>query len=493
MKKCYKLLSVAMLTLAGVSANAQCNYSIQMDDSWGDGWNGNQVNVTIAGTTTTHELLSGLTQTDMLSVNTGDSIYVDYLGGGSFNSEVSFTLLDASGNIVYASPAGPTVGINYAGVTTCPANDIGVSMIDVSVIGSCASNAETITIDITNAGSNPQSNFNVNYILNGTAATAETVAGPLAAGATMSYTFTSTVDLSAAGTYNIDAFTMLSGDQGQANDTSYYSFVNSGVVVSTFPYTENFDANAAGTTVSFANGWVSDTPVAFEWTTEVAGTPSSGTGPVGPAGNTGAYIYTEATGSAPGDAAELYSPCLDLTIAASATLDFTYYMFGTDMGTLYIEASSNGAWVMLDSIVGQAQAADSLAWLTKSIDLTSVSGGTTTVRFTGIRGAGFTSDIAIDDVTVTLTSYVGINEFNNTSFTVYPNPSNGTFTIASNNVNENVSIRVYDIQGRVVYSSQKEVNAGGTTTVSLGDVEKGVYLVNIQSATGRITKTIIVE
>jgi hypothetical protein len=72
---------------------------------------------------------------------------------------------------------------------------------------------------------------------------------------------------------------------------------------------------------------------------------------------------------------------------------------------------------------------------------------------------------------------------------VYPNPSNGNFTIETGE-NKNSKVEIYSLLGELVYKSnlQKE-----KTNINLQNVNKGTYLVHIISDNGTTVKRIIVE
>ena len=99
---------------------------------------------------------------------------------------------------------------------TQPANDLAVSAITSPVSGVNLGD-EAVTITIKNYGTADQSNFDVNYTFDGNTFT-ETVTDVIASNGTLVYTFGTTVDLSAYGTYSIDACTALVGDENTDND-----------------------------------------------------------------------------------------------------------------------------------------------------------------------------------------------------------------------------------------------------------------------------------
>ena len=104
-------------------------------------------------------------------------------------------------------------------------NDLGISEIISPVSGELLSNAEAVTVTITNYGGATQYDFDVTFELNGESVT-ETVAGPLEGNSSMEYTFTQTVDVSVFGTYTITVTTSLDGDSDASNDSSTADVTN---------------------------------------------------------------------------------------------------------------------------------------------------------------------------------------------------------------------------------------------------------------------------
>ncbi|TDI78397.1 MAG: choice-of-anchor B family protein [Bacteroidetes bacterium] len=96
-------------------------------------------------------------------------------------------------------------------------NDIGVLAITSPVSGS-GLGIETISITIKNFGASPQSNFEVQYILDGGSPVVETFTGTINSEEELSYDFSQTADFSALGTYNLSAKTLLGGDGDTSND-----------------------------------------------------------------------------------------------------------------------------------------------------------------------------------------------------------------------------------------------------------------------------------
>ncbi|MGB0522091.1 MAG: CARDB domain-containing protein [Flammeovirgaceae bacterium] len=99
---------------------------------------------------------------------------------------------------------------------------------------------EAITVNIENIGINPASNFDVTFEVDGNIIATEQVAGPLAAGDNLDYTFTATADLSAIGSHEVKAY-LSTPDDLAANDTVMIT-VETLPILANFPYVESFES-----------------------------------------------------------------------------------------------------------------------------------------------------------------------------------------------------------------------------------------------------------
>ena len=97
-------------------------------------------------------------------------------------------------------------------------NDIGVSSIDTPQSDSGLGSAISISVTVTNYGQDAQSNFPVYYSINGGDQVIETFNRTIAAQTSETFTFSTTEDFSAIGSYEIVAGTDLDGDSDPAND-----------------------------------------------------------------------------------------------------------------------------------------------------------------------------------------------------------------------------------------------------------------------------------
>ena len=92
------------------------------------------------------------------------------------------------------------------------------------------------------------------------------------------------------------------------------------------------------------------------------------------------------------------------------------------------------------------------------------------------------NDFSFDNFQIRDTTYLGVDEISfNNSFKIYPNPNNGEFTIQNIGDAQQSSVKLMDIQGRVVYDSQYYFNENGMKQIKVGNLNAGVYLLLLQS------------
>lgn len=113
------------------------------------------------------------------------------------------------------------------------------------------------------------------------------------------------------------------------------------------------------------------------------------------------------------------------------------------------------------------------------------------VRVTNANGC---TDSAAIQVFFSFSACTGISEISNPfRFILYPNPSDGVFTLHSGSVNEPFVLSMTSLTG--VQSFRQRIipgNSGLTRVIDPGDIPPGVYMVNLQGATfNTILKVII--
>jgi len=109
------------------------------------------------------------------------------------------------------------------------------------------------------------------------------------------------------------------------------------------------------------------------------------------------------------------------------------------------------------------------------------SSGTYTVTLTAMNSCDTATHS--ETVTITLTGVLLVKD--NLAFEVFPNPSNGIVTISMVSFGEPLSIRIFDLSGKVVHEEFVLETAGTIRKqLSLSSLSKGIYTLHLNSETG---------
>ena len=179
-------------------------------------------------------------------------------------------------------------------------------------------------------------------------------------------------------------------------------------VTSTTGFIENFDGSNWTANVSYQNDVFDNcwdrTPTvysSFAFLVNSGGTPSSSTGPL--AANSGSnYLYTESSFGTVGSPALVKLQTLDLSATTNPELSFYYHMYGATITGLWVDVSTdNGAtFTAIDSLVGSQQTSQSASWTQHKTNLAAYAGDTIVISLRTQKGASFTGDLSIDNVSV---------------------------------------------------------------------------------------------
>ena len=145
MKKITFLIVSVFAFALSFTAQGQCNYTLEMNDSWGDGWNGNTMDVLVNGAVVLDDVTfnNGEQFAIPFTVNDGDEITTVWNGGGGFPGETSYRILDFAGvSVGNAAQTGITTPI----VVVCPACD--VPQVSFAVVTDCP-NSTNFSIEVT--------------------------------------------------------------------------------------------------------------------------------------------------------------------------------------------------------------------------------------------------------------------------------------------------------------------------------------------------------
>ena len=83
--------------------------------------------------------------------------------------------------------------------------------------------------------------------------------------------------------------------------------------------------------------------------------------------------------------------------------------------------------------------------------------------------------------------------FSVNDYALYPNPNKGSFNLRFQSTSNEVVVSVFDIRGRSVFNKTYSSSGLFDNTLNLGEVNSGVYLVNIKDGDRIVVKKIVVE
>jgi len=198
--------------------------------------------------------------------------------------------------------------------------------------------------------------------------------------------FTSSITgLTPATTYHLRAYATNSGGL-----TAYGAdvTVTTASPTDSFPYAEGFETGLGV--------WWQAEGSDIDWTRISGETQSTETGPL--AAHEGSqYLYVEASGAANSTAG--LESVFDFTSMAAPVLQFHYHMYGAGTGSLSVDIHDatwqNDRW----TVSGQQHSSSDEPWTLASLDLSAYGGkGDVSIRFRGVTGSSYTSDIAIDNL-----------------------------------------------------------------------------------------------
>lgn len=456
-------------------------------DSLGISWNA------VPGATAYDVFLLGATHMDSVGTSTTTSLT---LFNVDFSQENWVAVRARTSNAVGERSNAVTIPQN---TFNCPlAYDISIDKIiaPVGYVPGCGSSKTAVQIEVSNLGDSTLSNVPVILNINNTAYP-DTIPGPIASLATLTFTFKDSIILSSALSTSVSATVDLASDQNSFNDSISDDAILIPSQIVSAPYTMDFESiNTCSTTNSCGNvtcslgqGWVNipNTMDDHDMRVDLGGTPSSGTGPsidANPGTASGRYIYSEASNNCYNLVSEVLSPCLDLSSTIRPEFDFAYHMEGNSVGLLSVDIFSNGSWTndIINPLFGNLGS----SWNRRTIDLSPYKGDTVSIRFRIETGSSWSSDIAIDDINLT-DQGVGIGEIETDNYRLFPNPSEGLFRIQLNE-GKIGELRVFDLQGRNIYRTRINDSYG---EIDLSNFNKGIYIMEFND--GEVREKVMIN
>ena len=162
MKKITLLLSF-LITI--FFAKAQCDYVVDMQDSYGDGWNGASIDMSINGvvmTSFTVTAADGSAATGSYSTYTGDNVEF-YFNSGTWDTEITFQITAPDGSSVGSYGPYPTNSGNSYSVWTGVSNSTCAPPSCLTPFGLSVGSITSSSVDISWAGGANATSYVVEY------------------------------------------------------------------------------------------------------------------------------------------------------------------------------------------------------------------------------------------------------------------------------------------------------------------------------------------
>ncbi len=186
---------------------------------------------------------------------------------------------------------------------------------------------------------------------------------------------------------------------------------------------------------------------------------------------------------------------IDLTGVIGASVSFyTKWNIENDYDYVQFEVSTNngGSWTAqcgkytnMASNTGTQPSGEPLYdgnqndWVLEEIDLSDYIGQQILVRFQFVSDSYETADgFYFDDLKISTVNegQLAANKAIENSFSIYPNPTNGSINITT--PNHNYHINIFNLQGQLV---QKTETATGSKRINISNLASGIYLLQLTS------------
>ncbi|NHN25671.1 T9SS type A sorting domain-containing protein [Flavobacterium jejuense] len=397
--------------------------------------------------------------------------------------------------------------VNIGDEYVAAADDVALQAIDNSETISCTASSITTNALLKNQGLNLITSISISYTVDGNNPVNTTWTGNLAPCSEAIYPIT--VNGLTRGTHNLSVTTTIVNDGRPENNTKEIILLinDQGSVGVINEFTSTSDE-----LISYNDGEIGSL-----WTRGIH--TDSPTNDMDSNGNT---VYTTNTsGNYPDNTkAYLISQCYNLSTISNPEISFSMkYDLENNWDIVYVEYSTDfGAnWAVL----GYNDISNWTNWYNS--DRTEQTSGNDCFNCPGAQWTGtnttlttytyplqtlstqssvifrivFHSDQAVHELGVNIDDFVINGTLSSTSFNqdviaVYPNPSNGIYTISLGNV-QPISIKVYDISGKTILFKKDILVSENRTSVNLTAVSKGIYFIVINSEKGIISKRIVKE
>ena len=418
-----KIPLLLLFIIPFLAINSQCHYVFDMQDSYGDGWNGASVEVSINGTFAADITCNGGASVDSISTMNGDVVDLSFVSG-NWDTEITFQIYDPSGSLILS--VGPFANndgndaflLSDSSNSSCVPQFVNVTFqVDMNKVTS------TFTIPELNGSWNaycgncdPMSDPDGDNVWEKTVSLF-----------TGSYEYIFSADSLAIQESINSNFSCSNGsfvlprrflNVGSQNITLPIVCWESCEACNDFPQPPSgLSCSTGGPSLAFSDecnsqgNWTGDFGTGNGiWQSNTGNTPTGGTGPDGAHSGSNYFYYESSTfgnnGPSQFDTASIVSPMIDLTNSLDdAELTFWLHARGDNMGSLQVGLSNSptGPFNAVYYQYGETHANDDDPWTQIGIDVSNYIGQNLYVSFTYMRnyaGVSYSGDLCIDLIEV---------------------------------------------------------------------------------------------
>ncbi len=328
---------------------------------------------------------------------------------------------------------------------------------------SLLSNAETVTVSIYNNGGTAINNFDINFIADNGAPQLENVSTTITPGQTLSFSFITTADFSAAGNHTLQVYLSVLGDTVQSNDTANALFFTGPRPIVSPGYTNGFELT--DDLSGFALEDLNHDSITWELSNIL---PRTGT------------FCARINAAVAND--YVYTSCFELVDTAQYNITFYYRATSTSTPTFF---ESVLATAQVNTAIVQTLSpltlVSNLAYVPVSVPFNVTTTGTYYFGFHAVSGDSL-AGLRLDDINITTSTGVGIRPVDKGQTVVYPNPSTGLIHLNSTLKSDLFTVTVLNTMGQIVFN--KVYSSLSSEVIDLSNQANGQYIVRVISDKG---------
>ena len=256
-----------------------------------------------------------------------------------------------------------------------------------------------------------------------------------------------------------------------------------------FSFHTQFQPTSATYTTGFEQvdfpyiGWLAlPNTTANDWFINIGGSGS----PLVQEGVAAAIAITPAAAAA---TQSLFSRGINLTAGSAVTITFydrNYVSTTTNTASYNLSVGTDQTDATQTTSLYSTTGLSTTTFTQRTVNFVPTFTGAHYFRFQNTSPANATGTHAIIVDNFVVTEVLGTNEFSESKFSIYPNPTSSILSISNPNNVEIKSISVVDINGRIVKNQSDSLSQ-----INVSDLNAGVYFVTIEAAEGKTTKKFI--